>query len=57
MGAAMATKDGALSLGQSVATSRHRRRPSPLARGVVYRLGWAVSLSAALWVAVWWALS
>lgn len=53
----MATKQGAPPLGRSVAASGHRRRPSPLARSVSYRLGWAVSLSAALWVAVWWALS
>jgi hypothetical protein len=52
----MATKESALPLGQSVAASVHRHRPSPLARSVFYRLGWAVALSAALWVAVWWAL-
>jgi|GEM_PF-6892368 hypothetical protein len=34
-----------------------RRRPSPLARGVGYRLAWAAGLSAALWLAVFWALS
>ena len=36
---------------------RRARRLSPLARGVFYRLAWAAGLSAALWVAVFWALS
>ena len=30
--------------------------PSPLARGLGFRLGWAVGLSALLWLAVAWAL-
>jgi hypothetical protein len=34
-----------------------RNRSSPLARGIGYRLAWAAGLSAALWVAVFWALS
>ena len=33
------------------------RRLSPLARGVGYRLAWAGGLSAALWLAVFWALA
>jgi hypothetical protein len=35
----------------------HRRRPSPLAHGVAYRLAWAVGLSGMLWLAVAWALA
>ena len=34
-----------------------RRRTSPLARGVLYRLAWAGGLSIALWLAVFWALT
>ena len=30
--------------------------PSPLARGLGFRLGWAAGLSALLWLAVAWAL-
>jgi hypothetical protein len=30
---------------------------SPLAHGAFYRLGWALVLSAGLWLAVLWALS
>jgi hypothetical protein len=33
------------------------RRPSPLARGIFYRLAWALVLSAVLWLAVIWALA
>jgi hypothetical protein len=33
------------------------RRPSPLARGIGYRLAWALGLSAGLWLAVIWALA
>ena len=41
------------------AASRHgaRRRPSPLARGIGFRLAWAAGVSALVWVAVFWALS
>lgn len=41
------------------ATARHgaRRRPSPLARGIGFRMAWAAGLSALLWLAVFWALS
>jgi len=34
-----------------------RRRPSPLAQGVGFRLAWAAGLSTLLWIAVFWALS
>jgi hypothetical protein len=34
-----------------------RRRASPLARGILYRLAWAGGLSVALWLAVFWALT
>jgi hypothetical protein len=30
--------------------------PSPLARGLAFRLGWAVGLSGLLWLGVAWAL-
>ncbi len=41
------------------AAARHgaRRRPSPLAQGIGFRLAWAAGLSALLWLAVYWALS
>jgi hypothetical protein len=37
----------------------HARAPrlSPLARGIFYRLAWALGLSAILWLAVIWALA
>jgi len=43
----------------SIAATRHgvRRRLSPLARGIGFRLAWAAGLSALLWLAVLWALS
>jgi hypothetical protein len=43
-----------------IAEHRHaatRRRPSPLAQGVGFRLAWAAGLSVLLWLAVLWALS
>jgi len=33
-----------------------RLRPTPLARGLAWRLGWAMGVSTVLWIAVWWAL-
>jgi hypothetical protein len=38
-------------------TSAPSRPLSPLARGIGYRLAWAGGLSAALWLAVYWALA
>ncbi len=36
---------------------RTEERPSPLARGLVWRLSWALGLAALLWAGVFWALA
>ena len=43
--------------GTKVMSGDHRRKLSPLAHGIGYRLAWAGGLSVLLWLAVFWALS
>ena len=40
----------------SVRHSHDTPVPSPLARGTLWRLGWALGLAALLWLGVLWAL-